>query len=144
MLTRFTETTDTNRLRRSLPTLCGDGTAVARTISASPTDTEAAAGTIALADRVYAELVRALYASPVQAVYMAFIFTGYLALVLHAAPDAAILILGLMALAAWATRILTTVRLQRKALTAQLDRPAAKRLEMLFAMPYGSFAACSA
>ncbi|MFD2781954.1 hypothetical protein ACFS32_13510 [Novosphingobium pokkalii] len=114
---------------------------MARTISASPTDADAAAGTIALADRVYAELVRGLYASPLQAVYMAFIFTGYLALVLHAAPDAAILILGLLALAAWATRILTTVRLQRKALTAQLDRQAAKRLEMLFAVPYGSFAA---
>jgi hypothetical protein len=114
---------------------------VARTISASPTDTEAAAGTIALADRVYAELVRALYASPVQAVYMAFIFTGYLALVLHAAPDAAILVLGLLALAAWAARIVTAVRLRRTALTAQLDRPAAKRLELLFAVPYGSFAA---
>ena len=114
---------------------------MARTISASPTNTEAAAGTIALADRVYAELVRALYASPVQAVYMAFIFTGYLALVLHAAPDAAILVLGLLALAAWAARIVTAVRMRRTALTAQLDRPGAKRLELLFAVPYGSFAA---
>lgn len=107
--------------------------------AANPADGES--GSSALADRVYAELVRALYASPVQAIYMAFIFAAYLALVLLATADGPIGVLGTLAAVSWATRLTLAIRLRRNAVTAQLDRASARRLELMFAVPYGTFSA---
>lgn len=95
----------------------------------------------ALADRVYAELVRALYASALQAYYMAAIFALYLALVLYATADRPIMALGAVAVVAWAMRIALTLRSRHEALTASLDRAAARRLELRFAVPYSLFSA---
>lgn len=105
------------------------------------THPDTAIGGAALADRVYAELVRGLYASVLQAIYMAVIFATYLALVLHATLDMPIMVLGGLATLAWATRITLTMRLRHHALTALLDRAAARRLELYFALPYGVFSA---
>ncbi len=111
-----------------------------RTMFPANPGADAAAGGPALADRIYAELVRGLYATPLQAIYMAAIFAAYLALMIHDTGDRVIMLLGGLAACAWIMRIIVAVRLRHRALTASLDRPAARRLELLFATPYGSFA----
>ncbi|MCJ2186558.1 GGDEF domain-containing protein [Novosphingobium beihaiensis] len=93
-----------------------------------------------LIERVYVEQVRSLYLHllPAIAMWAAFAITFWLAY--SRAPEPGWLVLGGAGLAASALRIGITLYYRDLALTGPLDRTQARRLEMLFSMPYFLFA----
>lgn len=90
----------------------------------------------ALGEKVYVELVRSLYANVLPAKIMLGITGLYIALIGRNANDTLLWCLGLVAFAACLVRVGITIGLRNKAMTAALDRAAARRLELSFAIPY--------
>lgn len=90
----------------------------------------------ALSDRVYVEQVRSLYVNlaPATVMWGAFAINAWLAY--RSTPDTIGAVLGLMGMMASSARILVTRLYRTKALTAALDRAAARRLEVIFSVPY--------
>ncbi|MCJ2180545.1 sensor domain-containing diguanylate cyclase [Novosphingobium album (ex Hu et al. 2023)] len=93
-----------------------------------------------LTDRVYIEQVRSLYLHllPAVAMWAAFALTFWLAF--RRTPEPGWLLLGVAGLAASSLRIGLTIIFRDMALTGALDRPKARRLEIIFALPYFVFA----
>ena len=92
-----------------------------------------------LPDRVYVEQVRSLYINLLSAGAMWLAFLINFCLAYRTTPDLALLVLGTVAVAASTARIAVTALYRSRALTAALDRPAARRLELAFSVPYLSF-----
>ncbi|WP_343222197.1 GGDEF domain-containing protein [Novosphingobium profundi] len=93
----------------------------------------------ALCDKILVEQVRSLFANTVPATFMlvAFGITGVIAY--SGRPSRAMEVIGTIAFLGCATRLAVTLLLRDHALTAPLDRRAARRLEMIFAGPYLTF-----
>ncbi|WP_245656155.1 GGDEF domain-containing protein [Novosphingobium naphthalenivorans] len=93
-----------------------------------------------LTDRVYIEQVRSLYLHllPAAAMWAAFAITFWLAY--SRTPEPSLLPLGIAGIAASSLRIGLTAHYRDLALTGALDRAQARRLELLFSLPYFAFA----
>lgn len=90
----------------------------------------------ALSEKVYVELVRSLYANVLPSKIMLGITGLYVLLIGRSAGDPALWTIGLAACIACLIRVGITVGLRATAMTAALDRPAARRLELSYAGPY--------
>lgn len=90
----------------------------------------------ALAEKVYVELVRSLYANVLPSKIMLGITGLYVVLIGRNANDTLLWGLGLTAFAACVVRVGVAITLRNRAMTAPLDRAAARRLELSFAVPY--------
>jgi len=88
---------------------------------------------------VYVDQVRSLYLNVTPALVMAGVFTINAALAYAATRAPVLMGLAAAGLLASFARIGVTVLLRNRALTAALDRSAARRLEILFAIPYTVF-----
>lgn len=97
--------------------------------------------TEALAEKVYVELVRSLYANTLPARIMLGITAVHVGLVGRAAGSTTIWVTGIAAFVACAIRVALMLSLRGRAMTAVLDRDAARRLERVFAWPYYLYAA---
>jgi diguanylate cyclase len=95
-----------------------------------------------LADKVYVELVRSLYWNMMPAVIMAGAFATSIALIHRQMADGLLLAIGIAGIASILARLTVTRLQRRKALTASLDRPQARRLQAVFAIPYLLFSTC--
>lgn len=92
-----------------------------------------------LTDRVYVDQVRSLYLSLTPAVVMwaAFVINFWLAY--RIAPDIGLLALGIAGILASSARIGITALHRDRALTSALNHASARRLELLFSLPYLAF-----
>lgn len=93
-----------------------------------------------LSDRIYAEQVRSLYLSLAPAVAMLAAFTITFWLAYRVTPGIGLLILGITGITASSLRIALTAYWRDTALTAALPLQQARRLEMMFSLPYVAFA----
>ena len=89
-----------------------------------------------LANRVYVEQVRSLYLNLAPALVMWGTFAITFWLAYHRMPEPGLLILGIAGIIASSLRIGVTAYYRDLALTAVLDHLAARRLELLFSLPY--------
>ena len=94
----------------------------------------------ALAEKVYVELVRSLYANVLPSKIMLAITGLYVALIGRGAHDRILWGIGIAACVACALRVGITLSLRGKAMTAPLDREAARRIELSYALPYYLYA----
>lgn len=92
-----------------------------------------------LAEKVYVELVRSLYANVLPSKIMLGITGLYVLLIGRSAQDRLLWAIGIAAFASCLLRVGIAIALRREAMTAALDRPAARRLELTFAVPYYLF-----
>lgn len=92
-----------------------------------------------LTDRVYVEQVRSLYLNVVPALVMWVAFIVNFGLAYRNKAEPGLLLLGIAGIAASSARIGITVYFRDRALTAALDRKGARRLEVLFSLPYLAF-----
>lgn len=90
----------------------------------------------ALSDKVYVELVRSLYANVLPSKIMLGVTGLYVSLIGRSAGDGLLWTIGLAAFAACLLRVGITVSLRSRAMTAALDRPAARKLELSYSAPY--------
>lgn len=97
--------------------------------------------TSSLGDRIYAEQVRSLFVNATPAAIMLLAFTFTFVLAHGRMPSTALTVVGTLGVVASATRLACTYWLREEALTASLDRQAARRLELIFAVPYTAFSA---
>lgn len=89
-----------------------------------------------LTDRVYVEQVRSLYLNVVPSLVMWVAFIVNFGLAYRNKAEPGLLLLGVAGIVASSTRIAITMRFRDRALTAALDRKGARRLEVLFSVPY--------
>ena len=96
-----------------------------------------------LNDRVYVELVRSLYANITPALIMMLAFMLAFGIIWLESPgeDPLLIVLGTVSTLASLARFLVTLAYRNTALTAALGRRRARRLELVFAVPYIGFAA---
>jgi len=95
-----------------------------------------------LADKVYVELVRSLYWNMMPAVIMAGAFALSVVLIHRQTADGWLLAIGIAGTLSILARLAVTWFQRRKALTAALDRPQARKLQTVFAVPYMLFSLC--
>lgn len=93
-----------------------------------------------MTDKIYVELVRSLYTNITPGRIMLAVFALTLALVYREHQDGVLFALGCAALAMKTARLQVTRVYRNEALTAVLDKPRARKLEIVFAMPYVGFA----
>ncbi len=96
----------------------------------------------ALPDKVYVELVRTLFAQILPSIIMTGIFVLTMALVYREVGGPIMLGMGIVGLVVSAVRLSIAIGYRREALTAELDKARARRLELLFGAPYIAFAFC--
>lgn len=92
-----------------------------------------------LAEKVYVELVRSLYANVLPSKIMLGITGLHVVLVGRSMQDGLLWWIGIAAFVACMLRVSIAVALRSRAMTAALDRAAARRLELSFAAPYYLF-----
>lgn len=94
-----------------------------------------------LAEKVYVELVRSLYANVLPSKIMLGITGLYALLIGRSARDDVLWAIGGAAFLSCLLRVIVAIALRGRAMTAALDRRAARRLELSFAGPYYLFSA---
>jgi diguanylate cyclase (GGDEF)-like protein len=93
------------------------------------------------AEKVYVELVRSLYTNVLPSKIMLVITAVHVALTGWSGGDGLLWAIGGGAFVACAARVGVTTRFRGRAMTAALDRDAARRLERTFAWPYYIYSA---
>ncbi len=92
-----------------------------------------------LRDKIFVEQVRSLFANTVPASIMLLAFAGSVVIAYLDYPSRLLEAIGGLAFIACSARLAISSALRSHALTAVLDRRSARRLELVFALPYVAF-----